>query len=81
MYDGNQSSAIKIQPSTRRNGPKMAIAQSLPIAVPIFNHRIEDDYEEVKVIHRIITFNTIPIQFMSFSLFANSIRSDKTILI
>lgn len=49
FYDGNPSGAIKISSTSRRNGPNIAIAQSLPIAVPIFNQRIEDDdYEEVK---------------------------------
>lgn len=43
----NRNSGIKITPTLRKSGSKMYVAQSLPMAVPIFNQRNEDDYEEV----------------------------------
>lgn len=46
-YGGIRSGGVKITPVLRRAGPKIPIAQSLPMAVPIFNQRNEDDYEEV----------------------------------
>lgn len=32
--------------SQRQRLPKGCVAQSLPMAVPIFNHRSDDDYDE-----------------------------------
>lgn len=36
----------------------MIVAQSLPMAVPIFNQRNEDDYEEVSYLNARIFFNS-----------------------
>ncbi|XP_055313512.1 uncharacterized protein LOC129574902 isoform X2 [Sitodiplosis mosellana] len=41
-----RNGGIKITPTIRKSGSKMFVAQSLPMAVPIFNQRNEDDYEE-----------------------------------
>lgn len=41
-----RNGGIKITP-TARKGMKTIVAQSLPMAVPIFNQRNEDDYDEV----------------------------------
>lgn len=46
-YASRNGSGIKITPNVRKTSAKMLIAQSLPMAVPIFNHHNEDDYEEV----------------------------------
>lgn len=43
----SRNSGIKITPTPRKSGSKMFVAQSLPMAVPIFNQRNDDDYEEV----------------------------------
>ncbi|XP_031630563.1 uncharacterized protein LOC116345393 [Contarinia nasturtii] len=42
----SRNSGIKITPTARKTSSKMYVAQSLPMAVPIFNQRNEDDYEE-----------------------------------
>lgn len=43
----SRSNEIKITPNVRRSSSRMFVAQSLPMAVPMFNQRNEDDYEEV----------------------------------
>lgn len=43
----SRNNGIKITPTARKSGSKMFVAQSLPMAVPIFNQRNDDDYEEV----------------------------------
>lgn len=44
----SRNNGIKITPAARKSGSKMFVAQSLPMAVPIFNQRNDDDYEEVR---------------------------------
>lgn len=44
---GSRNGGIKIVSVPRKSGSKSHIAQSLPMAVPNFNQRNEDDYEEV----------------------------------
>lgn len=39
-------SGIKITPGPRKSGSKNFVAQSLPMAVPIYNQRNDDDYDE-----------------------------------
>lgn len=43
----NSSSGIRISSNFRRGVSKAQIVQSLPMAVPVFNQRSDDDYEEV----------------------------------
>lgn len=43
----SRNNGIKITPTARKGGSKMFVAQSLPMAVPNFNQRNDDDYEEV----------------------------------
>lgn len=44
----NDVMGVKISSSSfRQPRPKLCIAQSLPMAVPIFSQRPDDDYEEV----------------------------------
>lgn len=45
----SRNGGIKITPTARKSGSKMFVAQSLPMAVPNFNQRNEDDYEEVGI--------------------------------
>lgn len=45
----SRNNGIKITPTARKSGSKMLIAQSLPMAVPIFNQHNDDDYEEVRL--------------------------------
>lgn len=48
-YHGNRSNGIKIKPGQRKNSSKHFIAQSLPMAVPIYSQRSDDEYDDVKL--------------------------------